>query len=584
MAGRYQRAFTWQSGAGHAVRLIEALRLEPGVVFDLGCGYGAAAEALAERGFTYVGCDVDQDGLDDLDGRGLETLRLDLQDGDVAAELDKRRGERAVSVVLLLDVLSQVSPPEPVLDAVWEAVTQLGGPPLVVSVPNVAHSDIASKLVFGRFDYTDTGLLDERNVSHFDVHRLRAATEAAGFREVGARDFELPLSDQRFPRDHPAMADATPVGQHLRHLRSLADPSAATLEFVRAYLPVPRASLEGSPTPAVTAPEPEPGRFLTVVMRTQLRRPDNLREALTCLAGQLDDDFDVALMVHHEDPKVAEEAVAIVDELHRTFAGRVSVIPVLAGGRSRPLNEALDRLRADYVAFLDDDDLVTADWVSSFREAADGVRIARTWTAERPITLVDGDVTPYDITGPLDLRWAVGFDLAQHLWQNHSPICSWAVPRSAVEAANLRFSEQVDVIEDWHFLIRCASLVGVRDLPRVTSIYHRWVSGESSTSLHREATWRATQHLLLDQLDRNPLLLPRGSASQLADLWERVHLDTHSVEVTSTELEALRNEVDAMRRSRWWRATRPAARAFEKVRPGVTRLRRRRAGGGDAAG
>jgi SAM-dependent methyltransferase len=584
MGVRDKRAFTWQSGAGHAVRLVETLRLEPGVVFDLGCGYGVAAEALAERGFTYIGCDNHQAGLDDLDARGFETMRLDLQEADLAEELDKRRGDRPVSLVMLLDVLAQVAPPEPVLDAVWGAVDQLGGPVLLVSVHNVTHTDVASKMVFGRFDYTATGLLDERNVSHFDANRLQVATEAAGFREVGRRDFELPLSDQRFPRDHPAMADATPVGQHLRHLRSLADDSAATLEFVRAYLPVQRSSLEGSPAPAITAPEPEPGRFLTVVMRTQLRRPENLREALTCLAGQIDDDFDVSLMVHHQDPSVAAATFAIVDEFHQTFAGRVSVIPVLAGGRSRPLNEALERLRSDYVAFLDDDDLVTADWVSSFRDAADGVRIARTWTAERPITEVEGDLSPYDIVGSLDLRWAVGFDLAQHLWQNHSPICSWAVPRSAIEAANLRFSEQVDVIEDWHFLIRCASLVGVRDLPRVTSIYHRWVSGESSTSLHREATWRATQHLLLDQLDRDPLLLPRGSASQLADLWERVHLDTDATEASSTELDALRNEIDAMRRSRWWRLTRPAARAFSRVRPHLAWMRSSRGGSRDAAG
>jgi SAM-dependent methyltransferase len=584
MGVRDKRAFTWQSGAGHAVRLVETLRLEPGVVFDLGCGYGVAAEALAERGFTYIGCDNHQAGLDDLEARGFETMRLDLQEADLAEELDKRRGDRPVSLVMLLDVLAQVAPPEPVLDAVWGAVDQLGGPVLLVSVHNVTHTDVASKMVFGRFDYTATGLLDERNVSHFDANRLQVATEAAGFREVGRRDFELPLSDQRFPRDHPAMADATPVGQHLRHLRSLADDSAATLEFVRAYLPVQRSSLEGSPAPAITAPEPEPGRFLTVVMRTQLRRPENLREALTCLAGQIDDDFDVSLMVHHQDPSVAAATFAIVDEFHQTFAGRVSVIPVLAGGRSRPLNEALERLRSDYVAFLDDDDLVTADWVSSFRDAADGVRIARTWTAERPITEVEGDLAPYDIVGSLDLRWAVGFDLAQHLWQNHSPICSWAVPRSAIEAANLRFSEQVDVIEDWHFLIRCASLVGVRDLPRVTSIYHRWVSGESSTSLHREATWRATQHLLLDQLDRDPLLLPRGSASQLADLWERVHLDTDATEASSTELDALRNEIDAMRRSRWWRLTRPAARAFSRVRPHLAWMRSSRGGSRDAAG
>src|ERR671929_14505 len=107
MAARDELPFSWQSGAGQAVRLLDELRLEPGVVLDLGCGYGAVAETLAERGFTYVGCDRDQ---------------------------------------------------------------------------------------------------------------------------------EQPLSDQRFPRDHPALADATPLGQHLRHLRGLADDSATILEHVRAYL------------------------------------------------------------------------------------------------------------------------------------------------------------------------------------------------------------------------------------------------------------------------------------------------------------------------------------------------------------
>ena len=47
-------------------------------------------------------------------------------------------------------------------------------------------------------------------------------------------------------------------------------------------------------------------------MRTQGRRPDNLREALTCLAGQTNSDFDVLLMVHTDDaqPVAAVEARA----------------------------------------------------------------------------------------------------------------------------------------------------------------------------------------------------------------------------------------------------------------------------------
>ncbi|MDQ2650461.1 MAG: class I SAM-dependent methyltransferase, partial [Actinomycetota bacterium] len=345
---RYNFPFTWQSGAGQAVRLIDDLQLQPGLVVDLGCGFGPVAEELERRGFTYVGCDVEKTGLEDIRARGFEAHEVDLQVTDELLErIAQIVGDRSVSAFLLLDVLGQLIDPTAVLDVVWQACQLASGAAVVLSVPNVSHADLAAKLVFGRFDYTDTGLLDERNVSLFDPRRLEQLTRDAGFREVARRDFELPLSDQRFPSTHPALSEVTPVGQHLRHLRNVADPFGSVLELVRGYLTVQRAERPTvDPFATEAADAPTKPRFLTVVMRTQLRRPDNLREALTCLAAQIDDDFDVSLMVHHQDPTVAEQATAIVNEFHETFAGRVSVIPVLSGGRSRPLNEALDRLAA----------------------------------------------------------------------------------------------------------------------------------------------------------------------------------------------------------------------------------------------
>ena len=54
---------------------------------------------------------------------------------------------------------------------------------------------------------------------------------------------------------------------------------------------------------------------------------------------------------------------------------------------------------------------------------------------------------------------SVPFDLALHFRQNHSPICSFAIPRTIYRDLGLRFDESLVVIEDWHFFMRAAMLV-----------------------------------------------------------------------------------------------------------------------------
>ncbi len=53
-------------------------------------------------------------------------------------------------------------------------VERLGGPTLVVSIPNVTHIDLATKLLLGRWDMTTTGLLDDTHVTFFDHARVDA--------------------------------------------------------------------------------------------------------------------------------------------------------------------------------------------------------------------------------------------------------------------------------------------------------------------------------------------------------------------------------------------------------------------------
>lgn len=563
MTERYSFAFSWTSNYGHAVRLVERLGIRPGLVLDLGAGHGAVAEPLAERGFTYVATDIDDGALKDVAERGFETHHVDVTAFDELGDsLAAVADGRPVSAVLLLDVLEHVYPTPEFLAGLHAALERLDRPILLVSVPNIAHHDISAKLAFGRFDYTPTGLLDDTHVSFFTEARLERSMRGAGFVHVDRNDFELARSDQGFPMELPSLATTAPPAQLLRWWRSLADPYGQVNQFIRAYLPGAVVVAE-EPTPAEAAPE----RFLSVLMRTQGRRMQPLHEALLCLAAQTDDDFEVQLLVHADDVADVAPIEEVVSQFDPTFAHRVAVVPVSGGSRGRPLNVGLGRARTRYVAFLDDDDLVSADWVESFHAKADDVRVVRSYTAEREVTApAAGQTTPYHVTSGLGLRWVVPFDLGLHFRQNHTPICSFAVPRSIYHDLGLRFDENLVVIEDWHFLMRAAMLVGVVDTGTVTSIYNRWITGESSTSLHRAELWQAMHTVLLDQFAQVPVVLPAGSVTQLVELWTRV-------EVAERERDSARDRVDALERSRWWRLTRTPAKVATRLRAKLRSLR-----------
>jgi len=517
MTGKYHYNFAWESPYGRIVRLLEG-RLEAGtVVLDLGCGFGPLAEPLDELGGTYIGCDLDDDGLASLRERGFETHNIDLTDLETVVErILKAVAGRRVGAILMLDTLEHLPDTEGFLSQLREVSVALERPLLGLSIPNVAHFDVGAKLLMGRSDVTPTGLLDRTHLQFFTEDRLSGVLADAGWVEVAGNDFRLHHSDQHFPGDSPALCDGAPLRDLLWCLRQRVNDTATVNQFVRLFvLGVPR-------LPAATRPEARP--FLSVLMRTQGRRMANLLEALTCLAAQTDPDFEVLVLVHAVDLEIVQAVREMVDMFAPDFSVKVRVHHLTEGRRAHPLNFGLDQATGSYLAFLDDDDLVTADWVQRFREGAVAApsRVVRSITADRRVARPDlsGARSPYVALGPLEMTHAPTFDALEHLYQNRSPICSFAAPLDAVRSMNNRFDEERLVLEDWEFLLAVAGVCGVHDTERVTSIYHRWMGSESSLSNVSAAVWDTTRRSVLQRLDTSPLLLPPGSASRIADLWQ----------------------------------------------------------------
>lgn len=266
----------------------------------------------------------------------------------------------------------------------------------------------------------------------------------------------------------------------------------------------------------VPTPQDSPEPALSVLVRTQGRRPDAIADVLLCLSAQTTDDFEVLLLAHDLSAPQRDVLESQVASLPDGLRPRVRVVPVSGGGRSRPLNLGVESARGRYVAVLDDDDLVFAHWAETFASGAITApgQIVRAIAVEQDVERSDDWLTHRSASWPR-ARWDARFSFLAHVVDNHSPIHSYAYPRETFDRLRLRFDDALPVLEDWDLLVRAAALLGVHDTEVVTALYRRWPREKSSFSELAEEGWTEVAWEIVGGWDRQPLLLPAGSATAL---------------------------------------------------------------------
>ena len=95
-----------------------------------------------------------------------------------------------------------------------------------------------------------------------------------------------------------------------------------------------------------------------------------------------------------------------------------------------------------------------------------------------------------------------------------------AFPRSVFHDLGERFDEELDTTEDWDFLLRAVTLVGVANSEEHTAIYRWWVGGESSHHVHDDAHWQRNHDLVQRRMDQRVMLMPHGTVQRLQELVE----------------------------------------------------------------
>jgi hypothetical protein len=314
--------------------------------------------------------------------------------------------------------------------------------------------------------------------------------------------------------------------------------------------------------------------FLSVVTRTQGRRPRPLAEALASLTEQTDPDLELLLVAHKVDETAQQVLEAMLGALPERLRRRARLIDLQHGNRTAPLNVGFEQAVGDYVAILDDDDLALPNWVATFRrlaEAAPG-RVLRAATRQQAVAAewVRGELIARPLSDPT-APFPDTFDVFENLSANRTPPVALAFPRAGLLQHALRFDEDLSTAEDWDFLIRCVGPLGIATTAEVTSIYRWWERGECSRTEHSADEFAANYHRICAKWDAAPFVLPPGAFLRLRDLQknldgaraeaaalrEEVARRDHMLEALQQDVLALRRENEAVRNSRSWRLTAP---------------------------
>lgn len=155
-------------------------------VLEIGCGDGAFGSELVRAGNYVVG--VDRHPRVPLDAGYGNVIEADLEQGlgdrmrSAATQFDR---------ILLLDVMEHLRDPGSLLEHCKAALDARGK--LIVSVPNSVNLTIRLMVLFGRFDYSDRGILDWLHLRFFTKRTVQALLKRHGYRVTAVHHTIIPV-------------------------------------------------------------------------------------------------------------------------------------------------------------------------------------------------------------------------------------------------------------------------------------------------------------------------------------------------------------------------------------------------------
>lgn len=135
-------------------------------VLDIGCNDGYIGK-ISHKSNVFYGLEYSEESVNKAKKYYKDVIKYDLNN------LKKLDWKEKFDVLIFADVLEHVLYPEEVLDFFVESYLKKDGK-VIISLPNIANWQIRLNLLFGKFEYTETGIMDR---THLHLYTFKTAND-----------------------------------------------------------------------------------------------------------------------------------------------------------------------------------------------------------------------------------------------------------------------------------------------------------------------------------------------------------------------------------------------------------------------
>jgi len=169
----------------------------PCVVHDVGCAQGFLGQLLTSESFVLYGMDFDSNAVTVAQAYYQTVQQVDIEQPPFP------KFPQLSDVLVLADVLEHTRYPEICLRNLLETYLPSGGR-VIVSVPNIANIFIRWSLLWGRFDYTERGILDRTHFRFFTRSSIFELLQSVSLDvdQLASTPIPLPLVNPIFEEGH----------------------------------------------------------------------------------------------------------------------------------------------------------------------------------------------------------------------------------------------------------------------------------------------------------------------------------------------------------------------------------------------